>query len=134
MGITGQPQQDACACWQMERVLPVVECTLTYNPEEPGTAVIVDGIGLELVAGKRAIVVCIVNLEITCTLRTWPPKAINGYCGERVNTMPGCKEWQSRPMEASSALMVFGLTSLKIVPASLIRIWKVSTSSQESPC
>jgi len=51
----------------MERVLPVVECTLTYNPEEPGTAVIVDGIGLELVAGKRVIVVCIVNLEITCT-------------------------------------------------------------------
>src|SRR5438046_1858442 len=67
MGITGQPQQDACACWPMERVLPVVECTLTYNPEEPGTAVIVDGIGLELVAGKRVIVVCIVNLEITCT-------------------------------------------------------------------
>src|SRR2546430_7785590 len=62
--ITRQPEQHACACGHMERVLPVIEGVRTRYTEKPGPAIIVDRIGHELVTRKRVIVMCVIDLEI----------------------------------------------------------------------
>src|SRR5579885_498279 len=64
---SGQPEQDLGTGGQVQVVAPVVEAAGTDNAKEPGPAIIVNGVGGKLIAGKRVIIVDVVDLQIAGT-------------------------------------------------------------------
>ena len=59
-----QPDEHLCAGWQVERIAPVLEAARASYPKHPGTAIIIDRIGQELITRKRIRVVYRIDLEI----------------------------------------------------------------------
>src|SRR5579885_3743212 len=87
-----QPEQDLGAGGQVQVVVPVVEAAGANDAKEPGPAIIVDGVGGELVAGERVVVVNVVDLKVTGAQGHTVERGLRvgiGVVGEVMNRLAG---------------------------------------------
>ena len=61
----GEPDQDTRPRWHIEMIVPMVNCGLARDAKEPYPVVIINGIRSHLIAGKRVVVMRVINLKIT---------------------------------------------------------------------